>query len=255
MGCSAEAAHLRHESGLLGPSYSWQIWRDGAAAPPAGAGDWVNQARALCTFRARAMGRNRRKNRSNASKTDKATPDPEPSRDKALKVGGTPRSPWEGLLLPRPESPRDLIRPRATSILLQAISRRPCGCTARSVPRQRWRCAGAVSPTSLAAGAGSRAGEPQDLVQPMCCQRRARHTRGGCLRLRRGAAPPALTPPRPRHAPQSLLNAVKDAERCISIAPEWAKGYFRKGVALRALGRGRDAQAAFRQVRCVPARG
>ncbi|XP_076042543.1 uncharacterized protein LOC143026293 isoform X2 [Oratosquilla oratoria] len=42
--------------------------------------------------------------------------------------------------------------------------------------------------------------------------------------------------------------ALQDAEKAISISPLWPKGYFRKGRALRGLGRWIDAESAFEHV-------
>ncbi len=41
-------------------------------------------------------------------------------------------------------------------------------------------------------------------------------------------------------------NALKDAQRCVEIAPDWAKGYGRLGAALFALSRFDEAEAAYR---------
>jgi len=41
--------------------------------------------------------------------------------------------------------------------------------------------------------------------------------------------------------------AIADAGRCVEIAPEWPKGHFRRGCALRQAGRLREAAAAFRR--------
>eukprot|EP01088_Endostelium_zonatum_P004954 TRINITY_DN1633_c0_g1_i1.p1 TRINITY_DN1633_c0_g1~~TRINITY_DN1633_c0_g1_i1.p1 ORF type:complete len:353 (+),score=87.11 TRINITY_DN1633_c0_g1_i1:100-1158(+) len=40
-------------------------------------------------------------------------------------------------------------------------------------------------------------------------------------------------------------NALADAKKCIELAPEWAKGYYRLGIACVALGEIREAIAAF----------
>ncbi|XP_063854128.1 uncharacterized protein LOC135096524 isoform X2 [Scylla paramamosain] len=42
--------------------------------------------------------------------------------------------------------------------------------------------------------------------------------------------------------------ALQDAERAITLAPQWAKGHYRRGTALRDLGRFVDAEAAFKEV-------
>ena len=39
--------------------------------------------------------------------------------------------------------------------------------------------------------------------------------------------------------------ALTDAENCVRVRPDWLKGYFRKGVALEAMGRIDDAHKAF----------
>jgi tetratricopeptide (TPR) repeat protein len=41
--------------------------------------------------------------------------------------------------------------------------------------------------------------------------------------------------------------ALSDAESCIRVRPNWLKGYFRKGVALEAMGRLDEAQKAFQE--------
>ena len=44
--------------------------------------------------------------------------------------------------------------------------------------------------------------------------------------------------------------ALKDAEKCVQIAPDWVKGHFRKGKALIGLKQYTEAIAALKQV-CV----
>ncbi|PWV02258.1 putative stress-inducible protein STI1-like [Trypanosoma cruzi] len=41
------------------------------------------------------------------------------------------------------------------------------------------------------------------------------------------------------------LNALQDAEKCVSIKPDWVKGYVRKGAALHGLRRYEEAAAAY----------
>ncbi|KAJ8604520.1 hypothetical protein CTAYLR_000940 [Chrysophaeum taylorii] len=43
----------------------------------------------------------------------------------------------------------------------------------------------------------------------------------------------------------SISKALKDAEKCVELAPEWAKGYGRLGAAQHALGRFAEAQATY----------
>ena len=46
--------------------------------------------------------------------------------------------------------------------------------------------------------------------------------------------------------------ALADAEKCVELAPKWAKGFGRKGAALFALGSFEDALAAYKSgAHCV----
>lgn len=49
----------------------------------------------------------------------------------------------------------------------------------------------------------------------------------------------------------SLEAAIADAGRCVEIAPEWPKGHYRQGSALRQAGFLREAAAAFRRGWCL----
>ncbi|KAL6780504.1 TPR6 [Auxenochlorella protothecoides x Auxenochlorella symbiontica] len=44
-----------------------------------------------------------------------------------------------------------------------------------------------------------------------------------------------------------VTKALADAEACISLRPDWDKGYFRKGLALEAAGKGQEALEAYQQ--------
>jgi tetratricopeptide (TPR) repeat protein len=45
----------------------------------------------------------------------------------------------------------------------------------------------------------------------------------------------------------SISKALKDAEKCVELAPEWSKGYSRLGAAQQALKRFQPAMDSFRK--------
>lgn len=50
---------------------------------------------------------------------------------------------------------------------------------------------------------------------------------------------------------QSYRAALADGEKCSELAPDWAKGFYRQGVALKGLGRIADAKAAFQRAKAL----
>ena len=50
-----------------------------------------------------------------------------------------------------------------------------------------------------------------------------------------------------RAATKDYRGSLSDAEECIRVAPEWGKGWLRKGAALHGMGCFGDAAAAFEQ--------
>ena len=45
--------------------------------------------------------------------------------------------------------------------------------------------------------------------------------------------------------------ALEDASKCISVKPDWVKGYSRKGTALQSLGKYEDAEQGDSSPSCV----
>ena len=59
--------------------------------------------------------------------------------------------------------------------------------------------------------------------------------------------PPAVSPLTPSFQAGRLEEALADADRTVVAKPDWGKGYFRRGMALSALGQPEDALVAFFQ--------
>ncbi len=55
----------------------------------------------------------------------------------------------------------------------------------------------------------------------------------------------AFEPVRAGPCVQNWIKAVEDAEKCISIKPDWGKGYGRKGAALHGMGDLEGAHKAY----------
>lgn len=75
---------------------------------------------------------------------------------------------------------------------------------------------------------------------PTRIERPHAHLRASPSPLASGSEPPAL----PRRQPSQ---ALEDADKCLSLAPAWAKGFSRRAAALVLLGKYKEAMRAYKQ--------